>query len=258
MRHQRKTVSALVGTCACLALCVAPLGARAGTMTGGATEWTQLTNMTQLLTHTIQFIQQVRALRQQVEWMAKAGRGLVAPLEFLNTMQSTAGMVTEMRGIVFAGQSMSERWEDVHPGRTDLYQRYGSPAKAYAAIDESTRKSVQRAMQVLDLQVASKGGWPKDRQILAALSAKAQSADGQLKCTQVTNMLLLEMIRQLHLLRGVQIAHAEMMGYDVSGQVQRRQYEELVVEQKMNRGRTPGQSSAPGPEPTVNIHQSRW
>ena len=241
-----------VSLAACVSLCAAPVGVRAGTITGGATEWTQLTNMVQLIAHTVQFVRQVRGIKKQVEMMGKAGEVLGRPREFLNMMNQVGGLLGQMRGILYASESMVERWEKIHPGRKDFRdQGYKSSAKAYAAIDESTRKSVHRAMKVLDIQVSSKDGWPKDREVLKQLADKADSADAQLKCTQVTNLLLLEMIRQLHLLRGVQIAHAEMMGYSVAGVVQRRQYQEHQADRQLRRGTV-------DEEPVVDIARGGW
>jgi P-type conjugative transfer protein TrbJ len=204
----------------------APVPVRAGTWTGASTEWTQISNNIQLLQHTISLIQTVMNLKRQVEYMARNAKNIDSPESFLRTMGSVGGLINQMRGILFASESIVDRWKQTHPGHKDLEQYYSTPADAYTKIDESTRQAVQRSMEVLDLQANSVDGWPQDRTILAELKDKAQTVSGQLQAAKVTNDLLIEVVRQLHLLRGVQIAHAEMMGYHISGETQRRQFED--------------------------------
>lgn len=219
------------GVCILLAglLVSAPLRVGAGTFTGGASEWTEIANHVQLIEHTINLIQMVVGIKRQIEYMAQHAKSIRSPEEFLSVMQNAAGLIGQMRGILFASGSIIERWKTMHPGNKDLSKWYSDPADAYKQIDESTRQAVQRSMEVLELQANTADGWPQDRTILAQLAAKAQTADGQLKAAQVANDLLLEVIRQLHLLRGVQIAHAEMTGYQISGETQRRQFEDKFM-----------------------------
>lgn len=207
----------------------APMRVGAGTWTGGASEWTQISNNIQLIMHTVSLIQTVVNLGKQLALQIKMAATQKSPEAFLQLMGGVGGLITQMRGLLFQSESIVSRWEKTHQGSQNPNNIYESPSEAYRKIDESTRQAVKRAMDVLELQSNSADGWPKDQDILKQLSEKAHSADGEVKCLQVALDLLLEIIRQLHLLRGVQIAHAEMMGYHVSGETQRRQFEDKYL-----------------------------
>jgi P-type conjugative transfer protein TrbJ len=209
-----------------------PRPVHAGTWTGGASEWTQISNNIQLIEHTINLIQMVVRIGKQLKWMEKQAEKLASLDDFMNLVGSVGGLLGQVRGVLFASESLVKRWEDTHQGSRDLYQYYDSPSSAYRAIDESTRQAVVRNLKVLDIQVNSADGWPKDQQILNDLRDSIHNTDGQLKALQALGDLLVEVIRQLHLLRGVQVAHAEMMGYAVSGETQRRQFEDKVVRER--------------------------
>jgi hypothetical protein len=138
-----------------------------------------------------------------------------------------------MQFLLFNSESIVERWKQAHPGRKDPTELGYTSTEVYREIDESTRKAVSRSMEALELQANSADGWPTDRTIYQNLQAKMQTVTGQLQAAMVANELLLEVIRQLHLLRQVQIAHAEMMGYHVSAESQRRQYDDTIRNKRL-------------------------
>jgi P-type conjugative transfer protein TrbJ len=217
-----------------VALVVAPLpAARAGTLTGGATEWTQIANMVQLIQQTVSAIQQVMALQRQIKYWAQSTRAIGSPAGAFAIFQGFDAILRRVQHLLFAGGSIAERWAQTHPGRkTAVDAGFASAPELYQAIEEDTRKAVARSLEVLDIQGDGPDGWQKDKAIFGKLQTKMQTVGGQLEASMTANELLLEIIRQLQLMRQVQIAQAEMMGYHVSRDVQRRQLSEREMQER--------------------------
>lgn len=205
----------------------------AGTFTGGATEWTQVTNMIQLMQHSVSLFQSVIQLKKQCDYWYKNTKGMDSPMGVLQAAQGLSGLLGRMQGLLFASGAMLDRWQQTHPGRRSPEELGYDPREAYHRIEASTQSAVSRSLAVLDIQGNSADGWPTDRTIYASLADRMQTAGGQLQVSQVTNELLLEVIRQLHLMRQVQIAQAEMMGYHVSAESQRREYGDELLQRRL-------------------------
>lgn len=229
----RRASRAVLATVLATSLVTLPVPVRAGTMTGGATEWTQITNMINLIQHTVSLVQSAISLQKQVEFWIQASKRADSPMDVLVMAQSLGAIVSRIQGLLFASGSIVERWKQTHPGRKAPEELGLQPKEAYHQIEKSTQSAVARSLEALDIQGNSADGWPKDRTIYANLQAKSQTVNGQLEAAMVGNELLLEVIRQLHLMRQIQISHAEMMGYHVSAESQRRQYDEEMLRRRV-------------------------
>jgi len=226
----KKGARALLVVVLSVTLSAAPMSARAGTWTGGATEWTQISNNIQLIQHGITLISQAMALWQQVKYWKQTLETFKSPQDAMAILNGFQGILATLQGILFAGESLAVRWRQTHPG-AELPEAKGyTDDQAYKRIDQGVNRAVERALEVLDAQGNSVDGWPKDRTIFANLEAKMGTVNGQMQAAQVANELLLEIIRQLHLLRQVQMAHASMMGEFASAESQRRLYRERIIE----------------------------
>jgi len=211
-----------------LLLASLPLGVRAGTMTGGATEWTQLMNNVALLQQVVQAIRMVVSLKKQIEYWKQSVAQLKSPQDALNIFRGFQDVLSSTQRIVFAGQSLKDRWAELHPGLVDPHKNDLTDEDAYHRVDEGVRKAVDKTMAVLDVQNLGTNGAAKDKQVFQALQTKMQTVNGQVEAIMMSNELLLEILRQLHRLRDVATAHANMMGEAVSSDSQRRQYDDAI------------------------------
>lgn len=225
--------SALAGACA-LTAATLPLRVHAGTMTGGASEWTQVMNNVALLQQIVHAIRAVIQLKRQVEYMGKqvADFGSGSPNNARAILYGFQSVLGQTQAILFAGQSLKTQWELTHPGRVSPDQRGLTDAEAYRRIDQSVQASVVKTLCVLDVQSET-----DERRIFESLQVKMESASGQLQAQKAGNELLLEIIRQLMALRAVVAAHANMMGEFVGADAQRRQYEDAIRERERYQGK---------------------
>lgn len=207
-----------------------PIEARAGTMTGGASEWTQIMNNVALLQQVVHAIRMVVALKKQIEYWKQSVAQLKSPQDALNIFRGFENLLSSTQRIIFAGQSLKDRWEQLHPGRVDPKANDTTDEEAYRRIDESVRKAVDKTLSILDVQSVGSNGAAKDKQVFEKLQTKMQAINGQVEAIMMGNELLLEILRQLHRLRDVVTAHANMMGEAVSAESQRRQYDDAIRE----------------------------
>ncbi|HEX5656748.1 MAG TPA: hypothetical protein VFX59_06115 [Polyangiales bacterium] len=216
------------------ALAAVPVSVRAGTMTGGASEWTQVMNNVALLQQIIHAIRAVVQLKRQVEYMAKSvkdfasGRGYNVD-QILNGFDSilgqTQGVLSQSRGLVFAGESIFQQWKQLHPGQItpDKLDQVGPDS--YRALDQGIQHSVEKAKKTLDLHNKT-----DDAAVFAQLKTRIGSVEGQLQATKAGNEILLDILRVLLSLKQIAIAQANVMGEDVSSAAQRRQFDDALHE----------------------------
>ena len=228
-------------------LAAAPLPARAGTFTGGATEWTQIQNGIVLLQKLFHNIQMVVQLYQHTRYWAQTVKKLGQsqdPRAILNGFRMVTGMT---RGVLFASERLAQRWraaeadsltgswKTTHPGRKDPSKVAGTDPEAYRRIDESIQRSVEKALRVLDAQ-GSASAVQNEEQVFQRLQSKVagQGVQGQLQAAMVANELLLDIDHQLRLTRQLLQGLVNVMAEQASGDAQRRQYDDAI------RARDPG------------------
>lgn len=227
------------------AVVTVPAGGRAGTLTGGATEVTQIMNNVQLMLQLSQQIVMVVRLIQQCRMMKRATDSFSSQTEAGAIAQSFISIFGQFSQAAFVGRSLSEQWRATHPGAQEPEAAgYKSVSKAYDAIDRDLHTAAATSLKALDVHVDPKTG-ASERQIFEALKLKMLSAQGQMQATQVTNELLLEVIRQFHLLRQVTVVQARMQAVGFSDEAQRRLYRSSVVDRDYKYRGKYTESSAP-------------
>lgn len=206
----------------------------AGTWTGGASEWTQIANNIQLVLQYVQQIMMVVNLAKQVAMMVKMTAKANSPQEAFAVMSGMHQIFGTVGQIVFQGRSLTDQWKQSHPGlkTPDVPaqaggQGYGSIEEAYDAIDKNLHAAAERSLKALDVHL-DPNNVRQDEQLLEQLKNKAESAEGQMQATQATNALLLEVIRQLNLIRQVNVIQAQMVTLAASDEAQRRMYVSAV------------------------------
>lgn len=206
------------------ALGATPASSRAGTWTGGASEWTQISNNIQLVLQYIQQVMMVVQLAKQVAMMIIMTKRAKSPAEAFAVMSGMHQIFGTAAGFVFQGRALTQQWKDTHPGeKTPDVPGYGSIEQAYDAIDQNLHAAAERSLKALDVHV-DPNGVNQDKQILEQLKNKAESAEGQMQAQQATNALLMEVIRQLMLIRQVNVIQAQMVTLAASDDAQRRLY----------------------------------
>lgn len=212
------------------ALLGTPASGRAGTWTGGSSEWTQIANNIQLVLQYVQQVMMVANLAKQVAMMViqtKRANSSAEAFAVMNGMHQIFGTAAQF---VFQGRSLTEQWKETHPGeQPPEVKGYGSIEQAYDAIDKNLHAAAERSLRALDVHI-SPNAVNQDKQLLEQLKQKAESAEGQMQATQATNALLLEVIRQLQLIRQVNIVQAQMVTLEASDEAQRRLYRSAVHE----------------------------
>jgi type IV secretion system protein TrbJ len=205
-----------------LALVLRPAEVCAGTMTGGATEWTQIANNIQLAIQLQQQIMmQANMVKQLIEMrkMTKKEDRMAAAAQIFGSFQQ---IMMSNAAIAFAGVSTAVQWRKTHPGaQTPQVAGYGTLDEAYVALDQGMHDAADKALQALDVQADAT---TQDQQILQQLQQRAGSASGQMQATQASNEILLELVRQMNLLRQLVGIQARMETIGVSEEAQRRLY----------------------------------
>jgi P-type conjugative transfer protein TrbJ len=213
-----------------LALLGAPAAGRAGTFTGGATEWTQISNNVQLTMQLVQQVMMVAQLIRQVKMMVVMTKRSRSPAEALAIMNGFHSILGAAANFVFVGKNLTDQWKRTHPGeQTPEIQGYGSIEHAYDSIDKDLRGAAEQSLKTLDVHLDPKNV-RQDQQIAEQLKAKMETAAGQMQAQQATNELLLEIIRQLGLIRQVNIVQARMTAVGLSDEAQRRLYRSAVIQ----------------------------
>ena len=234
--------------------------ASAGTMTGAATEPTQVLNNVALLGELSEQIKQVVQLAEQIKMMRTAAADFKNAASWTNFARDAYGSVERTRGVLYGGQSLHAQWRKVHPGMgtssgsDDTSRGVGVASggvwtrgsvvpseqklvvdnRAYKALDDEIQDSVSDAFHVLDLDAE---GASDDASNFKRLEEMANSADGQLKVAKVANKLLLELIRQQMKLHDLLVVQARLMGEQVSAAAQARQYDATLRQRSGYTGR---------------------
>jgi P-type conjugative transfer protein TrbJ len=213
-------------------------------MTGGSTEWTQISNNIQLV---LQYVQQIFDYAMQVQHMAQFSK-MTALFKDPQNMIAIASMFTQLLSglnqVAFSGKSLAEQWRRTHPGEQEpAAAGYRSIEEAYAAIDKDLNRAAEQSLKALDIYLEPEN-IKSEEAILQALQAKMATADGQARLAQVANELSFEIIRQLTLIRQVLQVQARMTAEDVSAEAQQRLYKR---EQKSRDYQYRGRYRAGGP-----------
>lgn len=262
---------ARVAMLTCMTTCsasvvLAPVRVAAGTMTGAATEWTQITNFVTLCMQIVQQIQTVASLAQTVKAWGTTLKNIDSPQDVMNVAQGINGIIARTRSIAFQGASLAARansltgnWQRVHPGEVDPTQVYkpsptangpqaaqdGSPQGIAAAsaqaddqvfrqVDESLQAAVAKAFETLDMHADEA---TDDAAIFEKLSTKMQTVEGARQVGMMTNELLLNITRILMRLGETCDRLAYVTGEYASANAQKSQYERAI---RKRRGRYTG------------------
>lgn len=193
-----------------LAALVFPKSSYATGLIAGATEFTQITNMIQLImqyaTQVEQYATQVNTLQQniqQVEMQAQNLRNLPAGMwnQFVNDSMQLRSIVQQGQAVSFAAANIDTQFASTFKGYTNyetmaaqsLGDRSTTFSQQYKLLNASTRDNVNGALKSLNMQMSD---FNTDAGTMSMLQSQSRSADGQLKVIQAANEIALHQTEQ--------------------------------------------------------------
>ncbi|MDI7864969.1 P-type conjugative transfer protein TrbJ [Rhizobiaceae bacterium n13] len=229
MLHRCSSTSRWLITFAVAAIMLAPLiPAQAGSVTGAATEWTQLANNAQLVDLLKSSGLQVDNQLTQISQLAEQIQNQLKIYE--NMLQNTAQLpdhiwgqvendLHRLRDIVDQGQSIS-----FSMGNADdvLQQRFRSYADlqtslpdgqsfstTYQAWSDTNRDTIGSTLKAASMTADQ---FDSEEDTMEALRGMSESADGQMKALQVGHQIAAQQVAQMQKLRGLVSQQMTMMG----------------------------------------------
>lgn len=193
-----------------LAALIFPKSSFATGLIAGATEFTQITNMVQLImqyaTQIEQYATELNTLQQniqQVQMQAQNLRNLPAGVwnQFVNDSMQLRSIVQQGQAVSFAAANVDTQFASVYKGYSNyetsaaqsLDSRTTTFAQQYKNINQSTRDGVNGALKSLNMQMSD---FNTDSSTMSMLQSQSRSADGQLKVIQAANEIALHQTEQ--------------------------------------------------------------
>lgn len=213
-----------------------------------ATETTQVMNFTQLMQLAYTAENQLRAAQVQIEQtrynMERLSRGDISALrDALYQAMTVQSMVS---GFVASQESVAQRLQYSYPSPRELdgrFQTWEQYRQHMAQVEYENYRAYTEAARVLDKQLAE--GLQEDSKLLNKLRDKASRAQTEAQQLQVTNLLLAELVRQMHMLRMEGMAAQRMQLLVSAAESQRRVAQETANTQLLKPLRMRPQSEYP-------------
>lgn len=202
--------------------------ARAGAVTGAATEWTQLANNAQLVALLESSGLQVDNQLTQITQLAEQIQNQLKIYE--NMLQNTAQLpdhiwgevrsdLNRLRSIVDQGQSISfsmgnaddvlqQRFKSYADLQTEL-PRGETFSHSYQSWSDTNRDTIGGTLKAASLTADQ---FDAEESMMNALRSMSQSADGQMKALQVGHQIAAQQVAQMQKLRGLVSQQMTMMG----------------------------------------------
>ena len=188
--------------------------ARAGGVTGVASEWTQILNNIQLMLGNESMLGQLQNSFQQLQndlTMIQNAEQQTKSLATGDTSQIFGPAVSDMQElsqIIQAGQGLAYSMGNLDQEFTNRYQGYGYTTAAnypaqYQKWFQTSLDTTHNTMNALGLQSSQLNN---DSAILAQLQAKSQSSTGLLQAIQAANQLAGQEVIELQKLRQLMMA----------------------------------------------------
>lgn len=238
--------------------------AKAGFLTGDATEWTQLANNAELIEILKSSGQQVS---NQLKQITQLSEQIQNQLKIYQTMlQNTAQMPAHMWGevesdlrtltsIVRQGQGISFSMASAHDVLAQRFTSYrdlqattpsGKDLSAtYAAWSATNRDTIAGTLRATSMTADQLGS---EEATMSALRTMSETADGQMKALQIGHEIAAQEVAQLQKLRGLVAQQMAMMGTWYQSQQTSKDLNQARLEKFFNADVTdipPGQQMEP-------------
>lgn len=206
---------------------MAPPALAGGGLTGGATEWTQMLNNTELISlvgksaeQVNNQIKQITQLAEQIQNQLKIYSNLVQNTAQLpqqiwgqvqNDLNQLRNIVSQGQGIAFSmgnlDDVLKQRFKSFADFKSNLptNSSFSSTYQSWSSTNRDTIGSTLRAAGLTADQFSS------EESTMSQLRSQSQSADGQVKALQVGHSIATQQVAQMQKLRGLVSQQMAMM-----------------------------------------------
>ena len=198
-----------------------------GGLTGGATEWTQMLNNTELISLVGKSAEQVNNQIKQITQLAEQIQNQIKI--YTNLVQNTAQLpqriwgqvqndLNQLRNIVAQGQGIAfsmgnlddvlkQRFKSFADFKSNLPNNasFSSTYQSWSSTNRDTISSTLRAAGLTSDQFSS------EESTMSQLRSQSESADGQMKALQVGHQIATQQVAQMQKLRGLVSQQMTMM-----------------------------------------------
>lgn len=196
------------------------LPAQAGAVAGGASEWTQVLNYSELYNQTNQSMSQLQTQISQLanlQQQVSAGR-ILDWGQAKQLIAATAGTIRQSQTVGYDSAGMAARWSLLYP---DFNNRSGTNyLKQYAGWSKETNSAIKTALTANGQQVQNFQNDEATRSSLESLSAEANGSQSQIAAVNATNQIAMGQYDEMQKLRQIQVAQNGAMLTYMQGQQQ--------------------------------------
>ncbi len=229
MRNHCSTMNRVAaGIAAAVLLTGAASPASAGTITGAATEWTQLLNNSELVSLVGQSGEQIQNQITQINQLAEQIQNQLHIYQ--NLLQNTATLpahiwgqvesdLNSLRSIVNQGHSIAFSMGNADDVLKQRFQSYAdlkanlpgsdSFSASYQTWSDTNRDTIAGTLKAASLTADQFGS---EESTMSSLRSMSESADGQMKALQVGHEIAAQQVAQMQKLRGLVSQQMTMMG----------------------------------------------
>lgn len=218
----------IVAAMCCLVVAVPAVAGGGGALTGGATEWTQILNNTELVGLVGQSTQQINNQITQITQLAQQIQNQLRIYE--NMLQNTARLPTHiwgqvendlnrLRNIVGQGQGIAFSMgnvDDVLKQRFKSYSDFKTSLPNGATFSSTWQNWSTTNRDTIGASLKAAGltsdQFTTEEATMSQLRGMSQSADGQMKALQVGHQIAAQQVAQMQKLRGLFAQQVTMMG----------------------------------------------
>lgn len=205
-----------------------PLPARAGGVTGQATEWTQLANNTELISLVGKSTEQVNNQITQISQLAEQIQNQLNI--YKNMLQNTAQLpehvwgqvesdLKNLQNVVNQGQGVAFSMGNVEDVLKQRFQSFAdmksnlpdgaSFSTTYQSWSDTNRDTIAGTLKAANLTAEQ---FSSEESTMSSLRSMSESADGQMKALQVGHEIAAQQVAQMQKLRGLVSQQMTMMG----------------------------------------------
>lgn len=207
---------------------VFPVSARAGGVTGEATEWTQLANNTELISLVGKSTEQVNNQITQISQLAEQIQNQINI--YNNMLQNTAQLpdhiwgqvesdLKNLQSVVAQGQGVAfsmgniddvlkQRFQSFAEMKSNLPDGAGF-SSTYQNWSDTNRDTIAGSLKAANLTADQ---FSSEESTMSSLRSMSESADGQMKALQVGHQIAAQQVAQMQKLRGLVSQQMTMMG----------------------------------------------
>ncbi|MBO0134235.1 P-type conjugative transfer protein TrbJ [Agrobacterium burrii] len=205
-----------------------PIQAKAGGVTGQATEWTQLANNAELISLVGKSAEQVNNQITQISQLAEQIQNQINI--YKNMLQNTAQLpnhiwgqiendLKNLQNVVAQGQGVAFSMGNVDDVLKQRFQSFSemksnlpdgaSFSSTYQSWSDTNRDTIGGTLKAANLTADQ---FSSEESTMSSLRSMSESADGQMKALQVGHQIAAQQVTQMQKLRGLVSQQMTMMG----------------------------------------------